>query len=242
MSYQTIQIGVTGPAGKIGSGTEGHIDTKIRRGTDWADIVSRFDSKAGRYKQDGRNIIFSNAGVHGEIYNPDASLDEKIALLQRVDNAHSHSVHKDFHSFDFYAPIGTKIGGESDFGAPIYVTGKPGRSAHGDTGGGYGNYGYVLDDSGNVITKSGHGNIDHAVFKGGTFGGSADSNLDSTGSNSDGDAPSQSTPQQEAVERTQNYANMSKAELDAAYDGMRNDPDKASIEGMKMHNAYFGKK
>jgi len=49
------------------------------------------------------------------------------------------------------------------------------------------------------------------------------------------------TPQQEAVERTQNYANMSKAELDAAYDAMRNDPAKARIEGMKMHKAFFGK-
>lgn len=49
------------------------------------------------------------------------------------------------------------------------------------------------------------------------------------------------TPQQKAVERVQNYANMSKAELDAAYDGMRNDPAKARIEGMKMHKAFFGK-
>ena len=49
------------------------------------------------------------------------------------------------------------------------------------------------------------------------------------------------TPQQEAVERVQNYANMSKAELDAAYDGMRNDPAKARIEGMKMHKAFFNK-
>ena len=49
------------------------------------------------------------------------------------------------------------------------------------------------------------------------------------------------TPQQEAVERTQNYANMTKAELDAAYDGMRNDPAKARIEGMKMHKAFFNK-
>ena len=49
------------------------------------------------------------------------------------------------------------------------------------------------------------------------------------------------TPQQEAVERVQNYAKMSKAELDAAYDGMRNDPAKARVEGMKMHKAYFGK-
>ena len=57
-------------------------------------------------------------------------------------------------------------------------------------------------------------------------------------------APTNTTPtveRKEAVERTQNYANMSKAELDAAYDGMRNDPAKARIEGMKMHKAFFNK-
>ena len=57
-------------------------------------------------------------------------------------------------------------------------------------------------------------------------------------------APDSTTPttaRQEAVERVQNYANMTKAELDAAYDAMRNDPVKAREEGMKMHKAYFGK-
>lgn len=44
-----------------------------------------------------------------------------------------------------------------------------------------------------------------------------------------------------AKERAQNYANMSKSEINAAYDAMRNDPAKASIEGMKMHNAFFKK-
>ena len=63
--------------------------------------------------------------------------------------------------------------------------------------------------------------------------------LDSSGSPNNS---SPTTPQQEAVERVQNYAKMSKAELDAAYDGMRNDPVKAREEGMKMHKAYFGKK
>ena len=63
-------------------------------------------------------------------------------------------------------------------------------------------------------------------------------NLPKPGSPSN-DTPT--TPQQEAVERVQNYAKMSKAELDAAYDGMRNDPAKAREEGMKMHKAYFGK-
>ena len=47
--------------------------------------------------------------------------------------------------------------------------------------------------------------------------------------------------QVEAKERTTNYAKMSKAELNAAYDDMRSDPDKARVEGMKMHKAFFNK-
>ena len=47
--------------------------------------------------------------------------------------------------------------------------------------------------------------------------------------------------QVEAKERAQNYKEMSKAELDSAYDAMRSDPAKAREEGMKMHKAYFGK-
>lgn len=54
--------------------------------------------------------------------------------------------------------------------------------------------------------------------------------------------PPTQTPQQNAVERVQNYAKMSKADMNSAYDKMRSeDPNKASIEGMKMHKAFFGK-
>ena len=56
-------------------------------------------------------------------------------------------------------------------------------------------------------------------------------------------SPPTTTPQQEAVERVQNYSEMSKNEMNAAYDKMRSeDPNKAAIEGMKMHKAFFGKK
>jgi hypothetical protein len=77
------------------------------------------------------------------------------------------------------------------------------------------------------------------------FGGNAGGKNATFTSFVGGDVPNNTTPttsQQEAVERTQNYAKMSKAELDAAYDGMRNDPAKANAEGMKMHKAFFGKK
>jgi len=47
-----------------------------------------------------------------------------------------------------------------------------------------------------------------------------------------------------AKERTLNYADMSKAELDTEYDKLRGAADDiltAEEEGMKMHRAYFGK-
>lgn len=48
--------------------------------------------------------------------------------------------------------------------------------------------------------------------------------------------------QAEAKERAQNYATMSKAEMNSAYDALRaSDPAKAREEGMKMHKAFFKK-
>jgi hypothetical protein len=37
------------------------------------------------------------------------------------------------------------------------------------------------------------------------------------------------------------YKDMSKSEMNAAYDAMRSDPAKAELEGMKMHRAFFNK-
>jgi len=170
MAYTTLQIGVTGPKGRIGVGTEYHIDSKYNRSTSWEDIVKGFDAKANRYKQDGRNIVFSNQGVHGLVYNPDAPLADKISQLKKADAAHSHSVHKDFYSFDYYAPIGTDLWDKSAEGAPIYVAGIQGQKAEGHQGGGWGNSGLVIGKNGQVLMKSGHGDINQAVFKGGTFG------------------------------------------------------------------------
>ncbi len=46
--------------------------------------------------------------------------------------------------------------------------------------------------------------------------------------------------QSDAKERAQSYANMSKSEMNAAYDKIRNTPT-AAAEGMKMHKAFFKK-
>ena len=230
MGYSTLQIGVTGPAGRIGSGTEYHIDSKFRRGTSWEEITKAFDAKANRYKQDGRNIVFSNNAVSGLVYNPEATLEQKIKLLQDADAAHSHSVHENFHSFDYFAPKGTDRWDRSAEGAPIYAVGLPGQKAEGSTGGDYGNFGTVFDTAGNIFMKVGHGDNQLPVFKGGTFGKvDVDSYV----------APPKAS---EAKERVRAYKDMSKSELNTMYDKMRSeDPAKARVEGMKMHKAFFGK-
>ena len=227
MAYGTLQIGITGPRGRIGSGDEYHIDSKYNKNLTFGDIVDRFDTKAAKYGESGRNIVFSNPDVAGLVYNPLASRSDKEALLQRVAAAHSHSISPDFHSFDFYAPIGTDRYDKSAEGAPIYLVGAEGLQAQGGTGGGYGNFASVADASGVTLSKVGHGDTNQAVFAGSTFGSE---NL-----------PMDASKRTDAVAKAKSYSDMSKAELDAAYDKMRSDPN-AAAEGMKMHKAYFGKK
>ena len=61
----------------------------------------------------------------------------------------------------------------------------------------------------------------------------------------DGDAESlapSTTPEEQAQDLLKSYVDMTKAEMNAAYDKMRSeDPAKAAAEGMKMHKAFFGK-
>ena len=239
MTYSTFEIGRTGPAGSIGAGTEYHIDTKFSDTLSWENIRDRFDTLAGKYKEGGRNIEFSNQGVGGLVYNLDSTPEERLALLQRA--AGAHASRKGWHSFDYYAPtVGNTRFHSSAEDAPIYIVGQSGRKSGGGQGGGYGNYGYVLDENGNVVSKSGHGNTAGAVFSGGQFSGTplpAVGDTDGTGiSNTPKPA------QVEAVTRTKAYKNMNKIEMNTAYDALRkSDPAKAAIEGKKMHRAFFNK-
>ena len=75
------------------------------------------------------------------------------------------------------------------------------------------------------------------------FGGAAGGSAATFSSFTPPETPRTPTDSQvEAKERAQNYKEMSKAQLDAAYDKMRSsDANKAAVEGMKMHKAYFGK-
>ena len=102
---------------------------------------------------------------------------------------------------------------------------------------------------------SGHDSHLHLAAKGGLFklnqnqydtlfGGNAGGKSATFGSFTPPETPHKPTDTQvEAKTRAQEYTKMSKAEMNSAYDALRNsDPAKAATEGMKMHKAFFGKK
>ena len=126
---------------------------------------------------------------------------------------------------DYATPVGTQV---SVLGGTLIDT-------LADEGSGYGfNSSYAF--------KTKDGKVLHARL----LHGSDKNPLKSAGDTSEIPTPSPTTDgpkpnQQEAVERVQNYKEMSKAELNKAYDDMRSDPAKAREEGMKMHKAFFNK-
>lgn len=75
------------------------------------------------------------------------------------------------------------------------------------------------------------------------FGGNAGGQLATFASFTPPETPQKPTDTQaQAKTRAQEYSKMSKAEINSAYDQMRSsDPNKAAVEGMKMHKAFFGK-
>ena len=153
---------VTGPEGRIGAGTEYHLDTKFSKDTSLEDRIKLLDQLAKGYRARGREIEFSNDAVAGTVYNPDASMEEKTALLKRVHAAHSHSSHADYDSIDYYIPkISDEKGrrGKSAEGAEILMpTMQDAQLRYGQSGG-YGAFVDMVDKDGKIIMTTGHGDI-----------------------------------------------------------------------------------
>ena len=117
----------TGPSANIGGSSAYHIDTKISNDLSDTEAVALFDQIAQGYAAMGREIEFSNRAVAGEIYNVNASLEEKVALLRRASAAHSHSIHADWRSLDYYVPLaGRGRRDESTQGAEMLLPQVPG--------------------------------------------------------------------------------------------------------------------
>jgi hypothetical protein len=199
MNYAALEIGSTGPAGYIGRGDEHHIDTKFSRKNSLENIVKQFDTLSRAYKKVGRNIEFSNPGVANLVYDENKPFEDKLSLIKRATDAHGHSVHSDFYSLDYYAPkIGDTRWDSSAEGAPIFVVGKVGSQVKGGSGGGYGNFAYALDDDGNILSKSGHGDTRKAVFSGGMLKAALPNSSGKSGG-------SDSENQTEAIQRVTEY-------------------------------------
>ena len=151
---------VTGPAGQIGAGTEYHLDSKFSKDMSMEDRVKLMDQLARGYAARGREIEFSNDAVASTIYDPNASLEEKIALLRKAQNAHSHSLHADYDSIDYYIPnIGKGRGHESAEGAEILMPTMHDAQLRYGQSGGYGAFTDLIDKDGKILFTTGHGDI-----------------------------------------------------------------------------------
>jgi tape measure domain-containing protein len=154
----------TGPAANIGGSSAYHIDTKLSKDLSMQEQVALFDQMAAGYAALGKEIEFSNSAVSGEIYNLNASFEEKAKLLERAAAAHSHNLHAAYDSFDYYIPDAGKGRRDSSTeGAEMLLPTVPGGRIEYGSGGGYGNYATITDASGNVVLKTGHGDNRRAV-------------------------------------------------------------------------------
>ena len=160
----------TGKAAYIGGSSDYHIDTKFNASLSMEEKVAMMDQLAAGYAAQGRNIEFSNKAVQNIVYDPKASMEDKIALLQRAFEAHNlprgRAIDQGgFNSIDYYAPLATDsqaTGGKGRFrdsvvGHDILIPTIGGSKVNYAKGGGYGGYITLVDDQGRVVLKTGHG-------------------------------------------------------------------------------------
>lgn len=232
MSYRLYESGITGPSANIGGSSDYHIDSKFSTKLGEEEARRRFEEKVKKYNSLGRVVEFSNEGVADEIYDMSLDDDKRADLFRRAYGAHAQR--DGFYSLDYYAPKkGTNRWDKSAEGAPIFAVGAEGGRRETGTGGGYGYYSLLYDKDGNITGKVGHGDD--------RYPGSGSEGMLIAG------VPDPSTPSPAAdtqVAPATDYTNMSKQQINDAYDKLRmaGDVFEAEKEGMKMHKAFFNKK
>jgi hypothetical protein len=148
----------TGPAANIGGSADYHIDSKIAKSIGRDMAIQLIDQMAAAYNAQGREMLFSNAAVAGKTWRTDASREEKFALLEQIDAAHSHSPNPTLWDFDYYVPKkGRGLYDKSTEGAEFLLPSVAGGRVEYASGGGYGNYAVIYDSKGNLVMKTGHG-------------------------------------------------------------------------------------
>ena len=130
------------------------------------------DQLAAGYAAQGRNIEFSNAAVANSIWDSNASYEDKAALLQRAFEAHQLPRNRaidagGFNRIDYYAPLikdSQETAGEGRFrdsvvGQDILIPTLGGNAVDYSSGGNYGAFVELKDKDGNIIFRTGHGDI-----------------------------------------------------------------------------------
>lgn len=154
----------TGPSHTIGGSADYHIDSKISKSIGKDMAIQLIDQMAAAYNAQGREMMFSNSGVAGKTWKTGASKEEKYALLEQIDAAHSHSPNPSLWDFDYYVPKkGEDMHGKSTEGAEFLLPNVAGGKVEYASGGGYGNYAVITDAKGNLVMKTGHGDNRRAL-------------------------------------------------------------------------------
>lgn len=89
MSFETRRVGVTGPSARIGGSSDYHIDTKLNQSLPLRQRVEAFTSVARRYADEGRTVEFSNEGVAGMVFDPNAPYEQRQSIYQQAAAAHA---------------------------------------------------------------------------------------------------------------------------------------------------------
>jgi hypothetical protein len=158
----------TGPSENIGGSSAYHVDIKfveLHAAGDYETIVEMMDAIAEGYKRNGQRMEFCNEGVSGEVWNPDAPMEEKLELARRAIAAHNHS--SSTGSMDFYIVNDNEENrfaeaARTDAREMQLVVPPGGRVEYGQADG-YGNFVRVLDADGNEVFKMGHGDNSRPV-------------------------------------------------------------------------------
>jgi len=163
--YSTYRSGYTGPSERIGGSSPYHIDLKILSELPLDDQIRALDSLASKYKELGRSIEFSNAGIGGRRWDINATPEQKKALFNAATSA--HAARPGYNSLDFYVPLtGEDRYGKSVEGASIFIPGIEGGKIRRGSGGDYGYYSEALDPSGRVVFRVGHGDVNRPEAEG----------------------------------------------------------------------------
>ena len=162
----------TGKSEFIGGSADYHIDSQFKSSLSMEEKVKMMDQLAAGYAAQGRNIEFSNNAVANTIWDSNASYEDKAALLQRAFEAHQIPRGRaidaaGFNRIDYYAPLikdSQETAGKGRFrdsvvGQDILIPTLGGTSVDYSSGGNYGAFVEVKDKDGNIIFRTGHGDI-----------------------------------------------------------------------------------